>query len=87
MMPIGDPSDRFFYLHHTRMKDTYYLKHRQLNILSYIKEYSLSKFPTFLLISTPVISNYWYLTVNFLGQENYSEVSVLGNEIQLLRYK
>ena len=25
MMPISDPRDRFFYPHHTSMKDTYYL--------------------------------------------------------------
>ena len=25
-MPISDPRDRFFYPHHTHMKDTYYLK-------------------------------------------------------------
>ena len=24
-MPISDPRDRFFYPHHTPMKDTYYL--------------------------------------------------------------
>ena len=42
-----------------------------------ISEYLLIKknvvwicFPTFLYISTPVISNYWYLKVNFLGPEN-----------------
>ena len=25
MMPISDPRDRFFYSHHTPMKDTYYI--------------------------------------------------------------
>ena len=32
MMPISDPRDRFFYPHHTPMKDTYILAHglRQL---------------------------------------------------------
>ena len=27
VMPISDPRDRFFYLHHTPMNDTYYLTH------------------------------------------------------------
>ena len=32
VMPISDPRDRFFYPHHTHMKDTYSLAHelRQL---------------------------------------------------------
>ena len=30
-MPISDPHDRFFYPHHTHMKDTYNLPYRQTN--------------------------------------------------------
>ena len=35
MMPISDPRDRFFYPHHTPMKDTYFLAYwrRILHVL------------------------------------------------------
>ena len=44
-----------------------YVEHIYLKILSCIKGYTLETFPTF--ISTPCISNYWYLEVNYLGSE------------------
>ena len=34
VVPISDPRDRFFYLHHTRMKDTYILTNETGFVLS-----------------------------------------------------
>ena len=79
MMPISDPRDGFFYPHHIPMKDSYYIKkglstlyliYSYLKVPYYVKEYGLNTFPIFLYISTPVISNNWYLKVKFLGPEN-----------------
>ena len=32
--------------------------------------YFVNIYPVFLYVSTPVISNYWYLNINFQGPEN-----------------
>ena len=50
----------------------WYFKHWYLKVFSYIKEYSQNIFPISFCISTPVLSNYWYLEVNFLGPEKYT---------------
>ena len=46
-----------------------YLKHGYFKVPSYIKEYSLNTIPTSLYMSISVISNHWYLKVDFLGLE------------------
>ena len=50
--------------------DSHYLKHWQLKVPSFIKEYILDLFSVFLYITTLDDSNYCYLKVNFLGSEN-----------------
>ena len=52
VMPNSDPRDRFFYPHHTPMKDIYNLQHQYPKVPSYVKEYSFNKFSIFTFIST-----------------------------------
>ena len=61
--------------------NAWYLEHWYLKVSSYIKEYYVGMFHSFLYISTPFISDYWYLKIIFWDQKIYFEISVVLGEI------
>ena len=78
-----DNSCKFLNLCFESTVNSPYLEQWYLNEGSCVKGYCSDWFPILSYISNSIISNYWYLQVNFLGQKNYFEISVVWDEFWL----
>ena len=69
VMPISDPRDRFFYPHHTHMKDTYIITHIVLYITSsktYVLEDDLS-------ISQSELTSFFSFLKKYVFEDNLTK--------------